>query len=41
MQGTDYKDKQPRPEKTASTTKTAAGNAVHLARLLRDSPYPG
>jgi multimeric flavodoxin WrbA len=40
MQGTDYKDKQPRPQKTAQTTKTLAANAAHLARLLRDAPYP-
>ena len=40
MQGTDYKDKDPRPETTARTTKTLAAHAVHLARLLRDSPYP-
>jgi multimeric flavodoxin WrbA len=40
MQATDYKDKQPRPEKTAQTTKTLAANAAHLARLLRDAPYP-
>ena len=40
MQGTDYKDKDPRPETTAGTTKTLAAHAVHLARLLRDSPYP-
>jgi hypothetical protein len=40
MQGTDYKDKDPRPEKTAQTTKTLAANAAHLARLLKDSPYP-
>lgn len=40
MQGVDYKDKQPRPEKTASATKAAARNAVHVAGLLRDSPYP-
>jgi multimeric flavodoxin WrbA len=40
MQGTDYKDKQPRPEKTAQTTRTLAAHAAHLARLLRDAPYP-
>ncbi|HET6654420.1 MAG TPA: NAD(P)H-dependent oxidoreductase [Nocardioides sp.] len=41
MQGTDYQDKDPRPEKTAQTTKTLAANAAHLARLLKGSPYPG
>lgn len=40
MQATDYKDKDPRPEKTAQTTETLAANAAHLARLLAGSPYP-
>ena len=40
MQGTDYKDKEPRPEKTAQTTKALALNAAHLARALQSSPYP-
>ncbi|NYG57229.1 multimeric flavodoxin WrbA [Nocardioides daedukensis] len=40
MQGVDYKDKQPTPEKTAGTTKTLARNAAHLAGLLAGSPYP-
>lgn len=40
MQPVDYKDKDPRPEKTAATTKTLATNAAHLARLLKASPYP-
>jgi multimeric flavodoxin WrbA len=40
MQAVDYKDKQPRPEKTAQTTATLAANCAHLARLLRESPYP-
>jgi multimeric flavodoxin WrbA len=40
MQGTDYQDKDPRPEKTAQTTKTLAANAAHLATLLRGTPYP-
>ncbi|MBZ5740770.1 flavodoxin family protein [Nocardioides mangrovi] len=39
MQGTDYNEKQPTPETTAETTKTAARNAAHLARLLRESRY--
>jgi multimeric flavodoxin WrbA len=41
MQGTDYLDLDKTPEKTASATAAAARNAVHLARLLRDAPYPG
>ncbi len=40
MQGTDYQDLDPRPEKTVETTRTLAANAAHLARLLKDSPYP-
>jgi multimeric flavodoxin WrbA len=40
MQSTDYKDVEPRPEKTAQTTKTLAANAAHLARLLKESNYP-
>lgn len=41
MQTVDYKDKDPRPAKTASATSTAARNAAHLARLLVGAPYPG
>ena len=41
MHNVDYKDKQTRPDKTTAATNTAARNAVHLARILRDSPYPG
>ena len=40
MQGTDYQDVDPRPEKTAQTTRTLAANAAHLARLLRAEAYP-
>lgn len=40
MQGTDYLDLEKTPEKTASATQAAARNAVHLATLLRDAPYP-
>jgi multimeric flavodoxin WrbA len=40
MQGVDYKDKDPRPEKTAATTKTLAAHTAHLARMLQSSPYP-
>ncbi|MEV0850691.1 NAD(P)H-dependent oxidoreductase [Streptomyces sp. NPDC049954] len=38
--GTDYKDLDETPESVASTTRTLAGNAVHLAKLLRSTPYP-
>lgn len=40
MHGIDYKDKQPTPEKTASTNASVARNAAHLARLLKATPYP-
>jgi hypothetical protein len=40
MQGVDYKDKDPRPEKTEQTTKTLAANLAHVARLLKENPYP-
>jgi hypothetical protein len=40
MHATDYKDLGTVPEATASTTRVAAANAVHLARILRDQPYP-
>ena len=40
MQGTDYRDKQPPPEKTAAATRAAARNAAHLASYLQGAPYP-
>jgi multimeric flavodoxin WrbA len=40
MHGTDYKDLDSTPEKTASTTATLARNAAHLAALLRADNYP-
>ncbi|KRB72752.1 flavodoxin [Nocardioides sp. Root190] len=40
MQGTDYQDLDPEPEKTAATTTTLAANLAHLASLLRAAPYP-
>ena len=39
MQGTDYNDLDETPEKTAQTTRTAAANAAHLARLLKSEAY--
>ncbi|MCR4264700.1 flavodoxin family protein [Nitratireductor sp. ZSWI3] len=41
MQATDYKDLPEMPEKVRSTLDMAAANAVHLARLLKASRYPG
>jgi multimeric flavodoxin WrbA len=40
MQAADYKDADPRPEKTRQTTAALAANASYLARLLRTSQYP-
>jgi multimeric flavodoxin WrbA len=40
MQKTDYKDAGPQPDTTGAATKTLAANAAHLARLLRERPYP-
>lgn len=40
MQKTDYRELDAVPEPVAAATATAAANAAHLARLLRDEPYP-
>ena len=40
MHSTDFKDLDTTPEVTAATTRTAAANAAHLARLLSGSAYP-
>jgi multimeric flavodoxin WrbA len=40
MGSVDYQDLEERPEATGSAIDTAAGNAVHLARLLRADGYP-
>ena len=40
MHAVDYQDLGETPETVASTTKTAAANAAHLARSLQASPYP-
>jgi multimeric flavodoxin WrbA len=40
MGGTDYQDLDSTPETTAGTTRTAAANAAHLARLLKERSYP-
>lgn len=39
-EGRDYKDLAETPEKVAATTRALAANAAHLARLLKDAPYP-
>lgn len=40
MQGTDYRELDEVPDNVASTTALMATNLAHLARLLRDAPYP-
>jgi multimeric flavodoxin WrbA len=40
MGSRDYDDLDETPEAVASTNKTLAENAAHLARLLKGSPYP-
>ena len=40
MGSRDYNDLDETPEAVASTNKTLAENAAHLARLLKGSPYP-
>lgn len=40
MQAVDYKDVSPTPDATAGTTRVLARHAVHLARLLKGTPYP-
>jgi multimeric flavodoxin WrbA len=40
MHTTDYNDLDETPEATMAALTTAARNAVHLAGLLKDGPYP-
>jgi multimeric flavodoxin WrbA len=40
MGSTDYADLDEVPESVASTTSMAAASLAHVARLLRDHPYP-
>lgn len=40
MSGTDFKELSQVPDPVDSTVKTAASNAAHLARLLREAPFP-
>jgi len=37
----DFKDLPETPETVAKTVKMVAGNAAHLAGLLKAAPYPG
>lgn len=40
MGATDYADLDETPEKVATTTRMMASTIAHVARLLRDHPYP-
>lgn len=40
LQKTDYQDLEQTPDGVAQSIRSVAVNAAHLARLLRDSPYP-
>ncbi|MDQ2586771.1 flavodoxin family protein [Saccharothrix yanglingensis] len=40
MNPKDYLDLDETPDAVASTNRKLAGNAVHLARLLKQAPYP-
>ncbi|CAN5368579.1 NAD(P)H-dependent oxidoreductase [soil metagenome] len=41
MGSTDFKDLKKTPPKVLETAKMVAGNAAHLAGLLKAKPYPG
>jgi multimeric flavodoxin WrbA len=41
MGKTDFKDLPRVPDKVAETAAMTASSAAHLARLLKDDPYPG
>ncbi|MDG6078660.1 NADPH-dependent oxidoreductase [Erythrobacter litoralis] len=41
MGSTDFKELDNTPDKVQQTANMVAGNAAHLAKLLKDAPYPG
>ena len=41
MGSVDFKDLKTTPKKVAQTARMVAGNAAHLAGLLKAKPYPG
>jgi multimeric flavodoxin WrbA len=41
MGSVDFRDLDETPETVAKTAKMVAGNATHLARLLKSHPFPG
>jgi multimeric flavodoxin WrbA len=40
MHRVDYKDLPATPDEVAKTTRSAAANAAHLAKILRAAPFP-
>ncbi|WP_126172725.1 flavodoxin family protein [Altericroceibacterium xinjiangense] len=41
MGSTDFKQLDTIPDKVTETAKLVAGNAAHVARVLKEDPYPG
>ncbi|GAA0727360.1 flavodoxin family protein [Sphingomonas japonica] len=41
MGSIDFKDLDQTPDKVTTTARMVASNAAHLAKLLKDAPYPG
>lgn len=41
MGSTDFQDLDKTPKKVLDTAAMVAGNAAHLAQLLKDAPFPG
>lgn len=41
MGSVDFKDLEKTPDKVSQTNRMLAANAAHLARLLKEAPYPG
>ena len=41
MSDVNFVDLEHRPQMVSKTAKMVAGNAAHLAQLLKDTPYPG
>lgn len=41
MGSKDFKDFKSTPDKVTETAAMVAGNAAHLAKLLKETPYPG
>lgn len=41
MQSTDFKELDQTPDKVTETAKMVASNAAHVAKLLKEKPYPG